>query len=31
MGNTLRWQNRADIARVYDLKGSTYGRRDKLD
>jgi hypothetical protein len=29
MGNTLRWQNRADIARVYDLKGSEYSRKVK--
>jgi hypothetical protein len=26
MGNTLRFQNRADISRVYDLKGSTFNR-----
>ena len=26
MGNTLRFQNRADIHRVYDLKGSTFNR-----
>jgi len=24
MGNTLRWQNRADISKIYDLKGSTF-------
>ena len=26
MGNTLRFQNRADVCRVYDIKGSTYNR-----
>jgi 1-phosphatidylinositol-4-phosphate 5-kinase len=31
MGNTLRWQNRADISRVYDLKGSTYSRHVKSE
>jgi 1-phosphatidylinositol-5-phosphate 4-kinase len=29
MGNTLRFQNRADISRVYDLKGSTFNRFTK--
>jgi len=26
MGNTLRFQNRADISRIYDMKGSTHNR-----
>ena len=31
MGNTLRFQNRADIHRVYDIKGSTFNRHVKPD
>lgn len=31
MGNTLRWQNRSDISKIYDLKGSTFNRFVKLD
>lgn len=31
MGNTLRWQNRADITKVYDLKGSLFSRTVKLE
>lgn len=31
MGNTLRFQNRADIHRIYDLKGSTFNRFVKTD
>ena len=30
MGNTLRFQNRADIYRVYDIKGSTFNREVKI-
>jgi 1-phosphatidylinositol-4-phosphate 5-kinase len=30
MGNTLRWQNRSDISKIYDLKGSTFNREVKL-
>jgi hypothetical protein len=31
MGNTLKFQNRADIHRIYDLKGSTFNRFVKTD
>ena len=31
MGNTLRFQNRADIFRIYDLKGSSFNRLVKTD
>jgi 1-phosphatidylinositol-4-phosphate 5-kinase len=30
MGNTLRWQNRADIYKIYDLKGSTFKRNVEI-
>jgi phosphatidylinositol-4-phosphate 5-kinase-like protein 1 len=30
MGNTLRWQNRGDISKIYDLKGSSFNRHVKL-
>ena len=29
MGNTLRFDNKNDISRIYDLKGSTYSREVK--
>jgi len=31
MGNTLKFHNRADIHRIYDLKGSTFNRFVKID
>jgi len=29
MGNTLRFENKNDITRIYDLKGSTFSRQVK--
>ena len=29
MGNTLRFDNKNDVSRIYDLKGSTFSRQVK--